>query len=215
MFLEVNENKMRVSSNHLGGLAPQLKRYRSQPTKPLDLTLKPSETLPSHIATLEYFNRKNLHSVETEVHNPLPSRDTINEETALIEWNTKPWHYGVTLAHFSYADEPASHGSRLLPPSTKAPEKLSETDQKTPSTDDTLQTKVVEEDRDIPSSEGRSKEEIVASATKRSFGMAVRDVKFATTPKLICKVLQANQVMFFQDDFAEAAMEMERKSRGA
>ncbi|XP_078602253.1 uncharacterized protein LOC144876635 [Branchiostoma floridae x Branchiostoma japonicum] len=213
MFLEVNENKMRVSSNHLGGLAPQLKRYRSQPSKPLDLTLKPSETLPSHIATLEYFNRKNLHSVETEVHNPLPSQDTINEETGLIEWNTKPWHYGVTLAHFSYADEPTSDDSRLQP-STKIHEKSSETDQTTPSADGTaLQTKTVEEDGDTSHSEGRSKEEIVASATKRSFGMAVRDVKFATTPKLICKVLQANQVMFFQDEFAEAAMEMERKAQ--
>ncbi|KAI8502956.1 hypothetical protein Bbelb_196580 [Branchiostoma belcheri] len=209
MFLEVNENKMRVSSNHLGGLAPQLKRYRSQPTKPLDLTLKPSETLPSHIATLEYFNRKNLHSVETEVHNPLPSQDTINEETGLLEWNTKPWQYGVTLAHFSYADEPTPVVSQ---PSTQTAIKSTETNQTLPPSDDTTtQTETVEENRVV--SEGKTKEDIVASAAKRSFGMAVRDVKFATTPKLICKVLQANQVMFFQDDFAEAAMEMERKSR--
>ncbi|XP_019621479.1 PREDICTED: uncharacterized protein LOC109467835 [Branchiostoma belcheri] len=209
MFLEVNENKMRVSSNHLGGLAPQLKRYRSQPTKPLDLTLKPSETLPSHIATLEYFNRKNLHSVETEVHNPLPSQDTINEETGLLQWNTKPWQYGVTLAHFSYADEPTPD---VAQPSTQTAIKSTETDQTLPPGDDTTtQTETVEENRAV--SEGKSKEDIVASAAKRSFGMAVRDVKFATTPKLICKVLQANQVMFFQDDFAEAAMEMERKSR--
>ncbi|XP_078684284.1 uncharacterized protein LOC144917833 [Branchiostoma floridae x Branchiostoma belcheri] len=212
MFLEVNENKMRVSSNHLGGLAPQLKRYRSQPTKPLDLTLKPSETLPSHIATLEYFNRKNLHSVETEVHNPLPSQDTINEETGLLEWNTKPWQYGVTLAHFSYADEPTPD---VAQPPTQTAIKSTETDQTLPPSDDTTtQTETVEEN--MAFSEGKSKEDIVgnvASAAKRSFGMAVRDVKFATTPKLICKVLQANQVMFFQDDFAEAAMEMERKSR--